>query len=70
MIRALLWAAGIATAAVIAIALNLALLGSATSGHREPVGQQSAKTRLVHLTPSPGIRHAPPRRAPGIEADD
>jgi hypothetical protein len=70
VIRALLWAAGIAAAAAIAIALNLALLGSATAGHHEPVGQQSARTRLIHLQPSPGIRHPPPRHASGLEADD
>jgi len=44
--RALLWGTGIAAAAAVAIAMNLALLGSATIP-TEPVGRQSAKTPRV-----------------------
>jgi hypothetical protein len=69
MIRLLAWAAMVATAAALVIALNLALLGS-TSPRNEPVGRQSAKTKLVRLKPSPGIRQRPPRQTPGLEADD
>lgn len=66
--RTLLWVAMVGAAAAAVIVLNLALLGSATSG-REPVGKQSARTRLLHLRPSPGVRQRP-HRAPGLEADD
>ena len=69
MIRILAWAATVATAAALVIALNLALLTS-TSPRNEPVGRQSAKTNLVRLKPSPGITHPPARQTPGLEADD
>jgi hypothetical protein len=69
MIRVLAWAALVATAAALVIALNLALLSS-TSPRNEPVGKQSAKTRLVRLKPSPGITHRPSPQTPGLEADD